>query len=571
MQPIPNKRWVTHAKISAVVDDALSVYPPLFRQVLFNRGVVDPTTARTYLDASLPSSHPFDLKGMPEAVERILWAIQKPEKIAVYGDYDVDGVTATALLVEVLNVLGANVSWHIPHRYEEGYGLNKEALSLLAGQGVDLVITVDCGIRSPAEADHAREQHIDLIISDHHHPAAELPVAAAIICPKQPGDLYPDKDLSGVGLAYKIAQALLERKPVAGVRAENWLDLVALGTVSDVVPLKGENRALVRRGLELLRQGRRQGIVSLAGAAGVKLPNLSTGDIGFMLGPRLNASGRLESALASLNLLMEPDSRLAGDMALKLDDQNRERQVQTRQMQEIAAGIAAQNAQGEILFAFSPEFKSGIVGLVASRLVDTYYRPAIVGQIEEETARASCRSIPEFHITHALDECKDLLVRHGGHSVAAGFTVRLEHLAELQQRLSELALEDLGGRDLFPILTADADINLSSLQQKDVADLISCLTGLQPTGQENPEATFISRDLRVVNARAVGGEKQHLKLTVNDGRVTWDAIAFRQAKWLEAMPPRIDLLYAFERNEFNGRTTLQLAVRDIRPTTPSAS
>ncbi len=565
MQPYQTRRWVTREPISSTAEEALAEYPALFRQVLFNRGVHDLVSAQDYLEASSQEASPFLLKDMDKAVERIHWAIRNHERIAVYGDYDVDGVTATALLSEVLASLGAEVSWHIPNRFEEGYGLNNEALSLLDEQGIDLVVTVDCGIRSNAEAEHARKLGIDLIISDHHHPAAELPEAAALICPKQPGDPYPDKDLSGVGLAFKIAQALLEKAPVEGVQASDWLDLVALGTISDVVPLKGENRGLVRRGLELLRRSRRQGVVSLAGAAGVKLHILSAGDVGFMLGPRLNAAGRLDSALAALNLLMERDVRLAAPLAQKLDAQNRERQDLTRKAQEKAAEMARQSSAGDMLFAFSPEFSSGIVGLVASRLVDTYYRPAVVGQIEGETARASCRSIPEFHITHALDECKDLLVRHGGHSIAAGFTVRLENLEQLQLRLGEIASQELGGKDLVPVLTADAEVKLSALRQEDVAQLIRYLDKLQPTGQENPDAAFISRSLRVVNARTVGADKQHLKLSVSDGRITWDAIAFRQGKWIDAMPQWVDLFYAFERNEYNGNVTLQLNVRDLKP------
>jgi len=565
VQPFQTKRWLVREPLSPVVDEALLVYPPLFRQVLYNRGVNDPETARTYLEAGGLDTSPFLLKDMSKAVERILYAIRCAEKIAVYGDYDVDGVTATALLFEVLTCLGADVCWQIPNRFEEGYGLNNEALTQLAGQGIDLVVTVDCGIRSAAEAEHARGLGIDLIISDHHQPAAVLPVAAAVICPKQEGDPYPDKDLSGVGLAYKIAQALFEKSPREGRQADDWLDLVALGTISDVVPLKGENRGLVRRGLSLLRQGRRQGVVSLAGAAGVKLNILSSGDVGFMLGPRLNAAGRLDSAEAALKLLIERDVMLTGSLAQKLDSQNRERQVLTRQMQDQAAEMARQNSAGEMLFAFSPDFNSGIVGLVAARLMETYYRPAIVGQIEGETARASCRSIPEFHITHALDECKDLLVRHGGHSVAAGFTVRLENLELLKERLGEIALAQLSGRDLVPILTADAEVKLNSLRPEDVATLIRYLDGLQPTGQENPDAAFVSRNLRVVNARPVGGEKQHLKLSVNDGRITWDAIAFRQGKWIASMPDKVDLLYTFERNIYNGNVTLQLNVRDLKP------
>ena len=568
MLPAESKRWVVGETIPSAVDETFAVFPPLFRQVLYNRGVTTAEAAHLYMNAVTIPSSPFNMLGMPEAVERILYAADHSEKVAVYGDYDVDGVTATALLVEVLRTLNVDASWHIPNRFEEGYGLNNDALTLLNEAGVDLVITVDCGIRSPLEAEHASSLGMDLIISDHHHPGPQIPVAVAVICPSQEGDPYPDKDLSGVGLAYKIASALFEKRPAPGKSAEDWLDLVALGTISDVVPLRGENRALVRGGLELLRKGQRQGIVSLAGAAGVKLPILSAGDVGFMLGPRLNAAGRLESAEAALNLLMETNLMETGMLAQHLDSQNRERQTKTRSMQAKAAEMTFGSPAGEILFAFSEEFNSGIVGLVAARLMETYYRPAVVGCIEGDIARASCRSIPEFHITHALDECKDLLVRHGGHAVAAGFTVQMKDLEELKRRLSAIALEQLGGKELVPTLSADAEVELSRMRQEDVASLIQHLEKLQPTGQANPDAAFVSRGLRVVRSRTVGSDNLHLKLSLSDGRITWDAIAFRQGKWQERMPERVDLLYAFEKNLFNGNVTLQLNVKDIKPSNP---
>jgi single-stranded-DNA-specific exonuclease len=400
-----------------------------------------------------------------------------------------------------------------------------------------------------------------LIISDHHHPGSEQPEAVAVICPKQAGDLYPDKDLSGVGLAYKIAQGLLKMRPNSGCLAEDWLDLVALGTISDIVPLRGENRILVRRGLEQLRKGTRQGVVSLAGAAGVKLPGLSSMDVGFMLGPRLNAAGRLESAEAALNLMLTRDIFQAGDLAQKLDNQNRERQAKTREMQEQAAQALSTSEDENIIFAFSPDFNPGVVGLVAARLVDTFYRPAIVGQVEGETTRASCRSIPEFHITQALDECKHLLVRHGGHQAAAGFTILNKDLPELQDRLRAIAGRVLGGQELIPTMRADVEVAARDLQP----NLLKYLDLLQPTGQDNPEATFVTRGMRVMYRRTVGGDGQHLKMKVNGNGVTWDAIAFRQGHQAETLPEWVDLLYTFERNVYNGMVTLQLNVRDLKP------
>jgi single-stranded-DNA-specific exonuclease len=560
MDAANKKRWLTAAPIPGDVDAALAEYPPIFRQVLYNRGVMDGDSAQAYLRGEIQHDDPFQLLGMGVAVERLLWAVDHQERVIVYGDYDVDGVSATALMVETLRSFGAKVRPYIPNRFDEGYGLNNDALDILAAEGVDLIVTVDCGIRSPVEAQHARELGIDLIVSDHHSPGSELPLAVAVICPKQNGDGYPDKDLAGVGLAYKIAQGLFAARPQAQRQAEDWLDLAALGTISDIVPLRGENRMLVRRGLEALRKSRRQGVVSLAGAAGVRLANLSASDVGFMLGPRLNAAGRLDSAEAALNLLLEEDVIQAGKLAQKLDAQNRERQDLTRQMQEQARLMAAEAGVEEIIFAFSPEFNPGVVGLAAARLVDTYYRPAIVGQIEEEFTRASCRSIPEFHITRALDACKDLLVRHGGHAVAAGFTVRNEDRDALVARLAELAREQLGGQELTPTLRVDVEVPPRELRP----ELLGYLDMLQPTGQENPDPLFVSRNLRVAYARTVGSEGQHLKMRLTDGWMTWDAIAFRQGHWMDEMPQRIDVAYHFERNVYNGQVNLQLNVRDIQ-------
>ena len=569
MLPKLNKRWVIRDRIPPEVDQALAGYPPFFRQILFSRGVLDGVKALDYLEGRIEpgSEDPFQMLGMKETVDRLLWAIRKHEKIAVYGDYDVDGVTATALLTQVLRRYGADAEPYIPNRFEEGYGLNVDALTALKEKGTRVVITVDCGIRSPREAEKADELEIDLIISDHHHPGSELPDAYAVICPKRDGDPYPFKELSGVGLAYKIGQALGLTCPEAGVFAEEWLDLVALGTVADVVPLVGENRCLVRRGLEIMRVRKlqnRPGLYSLANVARVKVPQISAGDIAFILGPRLNAAGRLHTALDSLNLLLSESIDEAGLLSQGLDNQNRERQELTRKMQEAAIQKIQAGKVDSILFAFEESFNPGVVGLVASRLVDTYYRPAVVGHLDGEFARASCRSIPEFHITGALDQCSYLLVRHGGHALAAGFTVHRDNVEELMRRLSEIAARELSALDLRPILHADHEIPLEKLRSEYVENLLRHLDQLQPTGQGNPEAVFVSRDLEVVRAWNVGAEKQHLRLSVRAGSITFDGIAFRQGYRLADMPRRIDLLYGFELNEYNGRVSLQLNVRDFK-------
>lgn len=561
MQIPAYRRWQIAPALPAEANIALVEYPYPIRQILYNRGCLDADSAERYLRAQPVMYDPFQMIGMEDAVARILSAISMGEEIVVYGDYDVDGVTATALLVQVLQQMGGKARAYIPNRFDEGYGLNNEALDVLAQEQVRLVITVDCGIRSPVEAEHARSCGMDMIITDHHHPKDEIPNAWAVICPRQEGDPYPDKNLAGVGLAFKLAQALLLRHPVEGVSAEDWLDLVALGTVADLVPLVGENRGLVRAGLRILRMGRRQGVLSLAQAAGLNPERLTAGDISFGLAPRLNAAGRLESALAAFAILMSTDPMEAGPLAQKLDDQNRQRQKITQEIQLAAELMAAEEVSPHLIFAVHPEFNSGVVGLAASRLVEAYYRPAIVGQIGEETTRASCRSIPIFHITKALDECADLLVRHGGHAMAAGFTVSNHQLEELRVRLQAIAERELADQELVPSLRADIELPLSEIRPS----LLPYLDQLQPTGTNNPEAVFVARNLWVTNSRTVGAEKKHLKLTVTDGSITYDAIAFRQGHWQDQMPESVDLMFTFEKNNFQGREYLQLNVKDIQP------
>ena len=560
-----NKRWFIQSPITPQAREALAAFPPVLSQILFNRGMGTDADARTFLKAQPNfNNDPFQLTGMQASVDRIQYALSHDEAIAIYGDYDVDGVTATALMVEGLTKLGANVRGYIPNRFDEGYGLNKDALDALRGGGVKLVITVDCGIRSPDEALHAQTIGLDLIISDHHHPDGDcLPPAFAVINPKQHGDLYPDKDLAGVGIAYKIVEALFSvRGSTNGFLLSDLLDLVALGTVADLAPLVGENRVLVRKGLRQIRETKRQGLFSLANVADLKINRVTAGNIGFMLGPRLNASGRLESALASLELLTTPDFMRAGQLAQQLDVQNRQRQSITRSMQQQAEEMAkSEDPDAFLLFAADEGFNPGVVGLAASRLTEVYYRPAVVAAKGPEETRGSCRSIPEFHITDALDQCKDLLVRHGGHAAAAGFTVKNNNLPELVARLKSIALDQLSARDLRQTLSADMEIALPEIN----FEVLKHLSYLEPTGYGNPEAVFVSRDVKVKSFRAVGSEGKHLKLTLADEHNTYfDAIGFRLGHLLRSLPPRVDVMYTLEANEWNGRTTLQLNLKDFK-------
>ena len=570
-----NKRWIVPPLITPEADSALSAFPPLLRQILFNRGYATDAEARAYLNAKPDfNTDPFQMAGMRAAVDRIHLAIQNHEPIAIYGDYDVDGVTATALLVQTLQFLNADVRGYIPNRFEEGYGLNNNALDELKADGVKLVITVDCGIRSPNEALHAQTIGLDLIIGDHHHPAeGDLPPAFAVINPKQHGDVYQDKDLAGVGIAYKIAEALVgngqqttdngQPSTVNSQLLYSLLDLVALGTVADLAPLVGENRILVRKGLRQMKQTTRQGLFSLAAVADVKLDKVNAGNIGFSLGPRLNAAGRLKEALAAFELLTTNDVFRAGELAQVLDMQNRERQHITRDMQARAEVIAMKDdPNAYLLFAAQEDFNSGVVGLAASRLTETHYRPAIVASKGADETRGSCRSIPEFHITEALDKCADLLVRHGGHAAAAGFTVRNENLSELVSRLKAIAADQLSNVDLKPTVTADAEVSLVDIRPELFE---KCLRFLEPTGYGNPYAAFVARNVKVKSARTVGADAKHLKLSLEDaGGYVHDAIGFRLGEWHKKMPPRVDILFTYEPNEYNGKINYQLNLKDLK-------
>ena len=560
--PNLSKRWQLAAPLTPGADDELNRFHPVTRQILFNRGLSTAAEADHFLRANQPEvTDPFLLTDMETAVDRILHGIRTGQQLAVYGDYDADGVTATALLVQTLTALGANVRAYIPNRFDEGYGLNNDALTQLQDEGVDLVITVDCGIRAVEQATHAKNIRLDLIITDHHTPSNEIPEALAVINPKRPGDRYPDKDLAGVGTAYKVASAIISRHPHPNIALEEIHDLVAIGTVADLVPLIGENRSLVRAGMRRLRASQRQGILSLMGVAGVSPARISATDIGFALGPRLNAAGRLQEARDAYELLITHDIFRAGQLAQQLDNQNRERQKLTRDMQALAEAIALPDGETPyLLFAAHPDFNAGVVGLAAARLTEQYYRPAIVAEQGPETTRGSCRSIAEFHITAALDQCKDLLIRHGGHAAAAGFTVPNENVPELTERLQQIATEELSTKDLRPAINADAEVHLADLTM----ELLKELDYLQPTGYGNPDPVFVARGVKVVNARPVGRDGSHLKLTLGDGKKVMDAIAFKFGDWHREMPSHVDLAFTFERNEWQGYVNLQLNIRDLK-------
>lgn len=562
----PSKRWKIAAPVSPRELAELPDLPPLIVQLLHNREIRSPEAAHAFLDGGQVPHSPFRLKGMDSAVGRLRQAIREREPIAVYGDFDADGVTATVLLVEVLSALGAQVEPYIPHRVDEGYGLNLEALRKLYGKGVRVVVTVDCGVRSLEEVKQA-PRGLDIIITDHHSPGADLPPAVAVVNPKQPGCPYPFKDLAGVGLAFKLAQRLCQVSSRMGqtepLDEEPLCALLALGTVADVAPLLDENRALVKRGLAALNSAGRPGVEALMADAGLRRGEVDATAIGFRLGPRLNAAGRLDTAMIAYDLLTSRDLLQTQQLAGKLGELNRRRQEVTEQTVAAAeVQVLAEDPGARLYLVASEEFKAGIVGLAASRLTEAHYRPSVVVELGEHESRGSCRSIPEFDITAALDRCPGLLIRYGGHAAAAGFTVATHNLEALRLRLQEIAAEQLAGVELRPTLDIDVELPLEEVNWATHA----LLQRMEPCGAKNPQPVLVSRSVPVRDVRSIGSNRQHLKLIVRDGRgIAWDAVFFRQGDRWDKVPGLVDIAYTLEARTWNGNKTLQLNIQDLQP------
>ena len=561
---LQSQRWTIAPRVDPQSLSRWDDLPELIVQLLHNRGISDPQEARTFLDDRGTQHDPFALKDMDKAVTRLRQAIHRGEAVAVYGDFDTDGVTATALLVDTLSALGARVQPYIPHRVDEGYDLNLGALRKLWRAGVRVVVTVDCGIRSVHEV-HQAKDHLDLIITDHHSIGPEPPPAVAIINPHQRDCAYPFKKLAGVGVAYKLAEALLrvdaKMERSSRLDADSLLELVALGTVADLMPLLGENRALVQRGLEVLNNTPRPGVEALMADASLRRGKVSATTIGFRLGPRLNAAGRIDSALLAYELLTSRDPLRTRELASQLGQLNQRRQELTEQTVAAAEAQVQRDPDAYLLFAGSPDFRSGVVGLAASRLTDAHYRPSAVLELGKKTSRASCRSIPEFNITAALEECRDLLIRFGGHAAAAGFTVATHNLEALRHRLQAIAAQQLSDVDLRPTLEIDAQVPLEDIDW----DTRAMLDRLEPCGMENPQPVLLSTGVHVRRWRAIGTASQHLKLDLADSRRrSWDAVYFRRGDLASQIPTRVDVAYVLDVNEWNHQKRLQLVVQDLR-------
>lgn len=551
---------------------------PLLCQVMINRGITDAAAARKFLTPSLHDLHdPYLLSGMDISVRRIVGAIQGNEQMAVYGDYDVDGVSGTALLLTFFRSLGLQVASYIPERQAEGYGLNAEAIRQLAGLGAKLLITVDCGSTALEEVALAHRLGIDTIITDHHLPPETLPDAVAVVNPHQQTCGYPNKHLCGVGLVFKLLTALRAHMRRAGVLSERLpnlkrhLDLVALGTIADVTPIRGENRVIVQHGLEELTRTLKPGLQALRQVSGRQGRNASVGEVGFQLAPRLNASGRLGSAEQSLELLMAGERAEAERLAAQLDDVNRmrrtlqadiERSVHERIDRQYGGAPPAAIVLGD------KDWHLGVVGIVAARIAETYHRPTFLLQIDGTTARGSGRSIPTFDLYDGLQHCAEWLERFGGHRYAAGLTVAVDNLAALQEAFIRYADDLLEAEDLRPVLRLESVVLLCDIDHAMVNELAS----LEPHGPGNPIPVLAACGVRIASSiRRLGQDGQHARFSVEQDGRSVEVIAFRIADRVAeatAGGSELDIAFVPVINTWGNRQTVELQLRDLRPHTP---
>ncbi len=535
--------------------------PRLIVQLLYNRGLTSPARIHSFLtaDESL-SGDPFLLPGIPQAVARIYQAILSGENIAVYGDFDTDGITATALLIEGLSRLGAHAIPYIPHRLTEGYGLKNAALEKLHQQGISLVISVDCGITALPQVKRANRIGLDVIITDHHTPLETIPAATAVVNPKLVESSYPFTELSGVGVAFKLLQALFD-----GVGKQKKLDeltdLVALGTVADMVPLLGENRYLVNRGLRVLNASPRLGLREILAGVGLETSRLDAESISWVIAPRLNAAGRLEHGMSSYRLLTTAAPDEAHELATWLEQKNTERQNLTAMAWDKAREQVDSRGISPLVMVGDEDFPAGICGLVASKLAEEFYRPAVVVRTGEQFSSGSCRSIPEFNIIGALTQCSRLFTYFGGHAQAAGFSMLTRNLPRLEHALSEMATAQLEGLDLRPTLDIDAEVSLSHLG----GDTFPLIQKLAPFGKGNPAPTFLSRRVEIVDRRTMGGKGEHLRLKLKQGGTVWDGVGFGLGSYLAELSSPLDIVYNLEIDRWNGAERLRLNILDFAP------
>jgi single-stranded-DNA-specific exonuclease len=536
--------------------------------ILVNRGFVEPDDASRFLSPNLADIHdPFLLLGMDKGVSRLASALKNGESVCVYGDYDVDGITAVALLVDFFRKIGLTCFYHIPLRLEEGYGLSGEGIAAAAARGARIIVSVDCGITAVAEAELCASLGIDLIITDHHLPGEVIPKAFAVINPLQPGCPFPFKHLAGVGVAFNLMIAMRTRLREEGLFAarsepnlREYLDLVALGTVADIVPLVDENRIFVKFGLKELTASGRTGIQALKEVAGIN-GEVGCGAVGFRLAPRLNAAGRLEDAALGVELLLCGERQKANAMAAELDAGNTERQALEQAILEDALSMVRDNPslrKRKSIVLASDAWHPGVIGIVASRIVDIFHRPTILIALQDGNGRGSGRSIPRFHLHDALNACSDHLLKFGGHKYAAGLSIDEATLEAFVESFDEVACGLLAADDLIPELAVDLLLGPEEIS----CELAEAIGALAPFGMGNPEPVFMLEGARVADLRVL--KERHLKLRLEAGGQNLEAIGFHMAEGRD-IPEIVTVAFSLQINEWNGRKSVQLRLRDFKP------
>jgi single-stranded-DNA-specific exonuclease len=558
---VPHPR--THPQQALLLARELGA-PPAIGHALVNRGLGDPAKARQFLSPVLEDLHdPMGLLGLDRALARIRGALEASEPILVQGDYDVDGITSTYLLHTTLSEMGGVVHWRIPHRTRDGYGLTRAAVDDAARLGCRLIVTVDCGITAVDPVAYARSLGIDTVVTDHHEPAAELPDAAAVVNPLRPGCPYPFKSLAGVGVTYKLVEALLRERGRAR-RAEEFLDIVALGTIADVVPLVDENRVLATLGLERLNRTRHLGLRALLERSGLAGRRVTSGQVAFVLAPRINAAGRMGDAAQALRLLLARDEGEARACAESLEEDNARR----RSFDEKAAAEAAARVEQELgwpdcasILLWSDDWHPGVLGIVASRMVERFQRPAVLVGLDGARGRGSGRSVPGVDLTRLLDGCRDLLESHGGHALAAGLVVARERLPALRERLERLVRERVAPETRVKRIEYDAPLGLGECDEA----LVDWVERMAPHGLNNPEPVFLLAHGEILATSSVAGGK-HLRLTVRDATGTAEVIGFGHGGEADAArrSGRCALLFTPSHNEWNGTRRIQLKLKGLR-------
>lgn len=573
MQKSSQLKWVLAETVETEKIVSLSKetnLPMNIVRILCNRSLDDTNSILKFLNPDMNDLiDPFKMTGMKVGIERLTQALFNNEKILVYGDYDVDGITSTTLLYMVFNKLGANVDFYLPNRLTEGYGLTETSINIAKEKGVSLIVTVDTGVTAVNEIAYAKSIGIDVIITDHHEPGEGLPDAVAIINPKQPDCDYIS-ELSGVGVAFKFAQGLFRTLNQDEKELEEHLDLVALGTTADIVPLVGENRIFTKFGIKQIARTTKPGLKSLAFVSGLMGEDISTGQVVFILAPRINALGRLGKADEAVRLLATKDERLASEIARKLDQENKRRkQIDEKTLNEALeqmSKIVDMEHDNAIVLA-GEGWHQGVIGIVASRLVERYHLPTVMISLHDGEGKGSARSIPGFHLCEALKQCEDLLIRYGGHKYAAGLSIKTENVEEFRKKFVKVSNNTLSEDDVVPKLNIDLEIELTDIDDS----FMESIEDFAPFGPHNMRPIFMTRNCEVVGQPYVVG-KNHLKMKVRKGDAMFDVIGFGfgdMARVISSKGCLVDIVYVIEYNTYNDIKRKQIRLKDIKLTVGS--